>query len=67
MGNKTNKYLNISNKKLLLFFALFFAFMGIGRIWLWFEGAGNDLGLYLGLGFCLVSIINIIGYWRKYV
>lgn len=35
------------------------ALTGIGHVWLWFEGVGNDLKLYLGLIIFIPSIINL--------
>jgi len=58
MKDKISHPLNIRKKKQMLILASIFAVLGVGKIWLWATGMGNDFGLYLGVGFCVVSIIN---------
>jgi len=59
MKKNSIKKLSI-HKNILLILAIFFAFMGLGKIWLWTNDESNDVGLYLGIGFCILSMANFI-------
>ncbi len=64
MKKKIKKSLFNSIKyKLLMIF--FFAFYGVGKIWLWEENVGNDFGLILGLTFLIFSIYLLVDTWFK--
>jgi len=54
-------------KPIMLVMTIFFAVSGIGKIWLWNGGTGNDFGLYLGIGFCVASVILFAGYYSESV
>ncbi|WP_299878004.1 hypothetical protein [uncultured Cocleimonas sp.] len=59
MKKKPIKRLSI-HKNILLILGIFFAFTGLGKIWLWTKDEGNDVGLYLGIVFCILSLANFI-------
>jgi len=51
-------------RKIQLIFGIVLGISGVGRIWLWHKGLGNDFGLCLGLALCAGSALYLWGVFK---